>query len=57
MTLVSSSFSNKAIFHFYVLTKKRCEAYSATTDNKTWNTKNLADMYFLVDFVKFATIF
>jgi len=51
MTIVSSSFSNEAIFDFHIITT-RCEAYSATTDSKTWNTKNRANLYFIV--VKFA---
>jgi len=37
------------------MTEKRCEAYIATTDSKTWNTKNIADLYFIV--VKVANIF
>ena len=38
-----------------MITKKRCEAYGATTDSKTWNTKNIADLYFIV--IKFANLF
>jgi len=31
MTLVSSSFSNEAIFNFYIKTKKKCEAVQQLT--------------------------
>ena len=51
MTLVSSSFSNEAMFHFRIIAKKEVKPI---VQQLTANIKNIADLYFII--VKFTNL-